>query len=120
MTDQPPILDQQVLDELRESVGGDDGFIADLAATYLTEAAEHVAAIEAAAATTDAAAIVRPAHSLKSSSAALGAARMSQISRDIELAGREGRTDRLATMVEQARAAWEATVAELRERGLAG
>ena len=119
MSDQPAILDQQVLDALRESVAGDDAFLADLVATYLTEGAEHMAEIEEAAAAGDAATIVRPAHSLKSSSAALGAARLSSISRDIEIAGREGRPDGLAASVEQARAAWEATVAELRERGLA-
>lgn len=118
MSDQPPVLDQQVLDALRDSVGGDDAFVADLVATYLTEGAEHIAEMEAAAA--DAAAIVRPAHSMKSSSAALGAARMSSISRDIEFAGREGRAEGLAASVQEARAAWEATVAELRARGLAG
>ena len=38
----------------------------------------------------DAAAIVRPAHTLKSSSAALGALRLAQIAREIEMAGRAG------------------------------
>ncbi len=77
MTDQPPIIDQQVLDELRASVGGDDAFVAELCATYVTEGAEHMSQIEAAAAAGDVEAIVRPAHSLKSSSASLGAARIS-------------------------------------------
>ena len=120
MSDQPTILDQQVLDALRESVGGDDTFVADLVATYLAEGAEHMAEMDAAAAAGDAAAIVRPAHSMKSSSAALGAARMSSISRDIEFAGREGRPEGLAASVQDARATWEATVAELRSRGLPG
>jgi HPt (histidine-containing phosphotransfer) domain-containing protein len=120
MSEQPPVLDEQVLDALRDSVGGDDAFVADLVATYLAEGAEHMVEMEVAAAAGDAAAIVRPAHSMKSSSAALGAARMSSISRDIEFAGREGRAEGLAASVQEARAAWEATVAELRARRLAG
>jgi HPt (histidine-containing phosphotransfer) domain-containing protein len=117
MTDDSPIIDQQVLAELRDSVGGDDAFVADLVATYLAEGAEYMAQLEAAAGAGDIAAIVRPAHSLKSSSAALGAARMSQISRDIELAGREERREGIAESVARARSAWDETVAELKSRG---
>jgi HPt (histidine-containing phosphotransfer) domain-containing protein len=118
VTDQAPILDQQVLDDLRASVAGDDAFVAELTATYVTEGADHMSQIEAAAQAGDVEAIVRPAHSLKSSSASLGAARMSQISRDIELAGREGRADRISDLVAAARAAWDDTVGELRDRRL--
>jgi two-component system sensor histidine kinase/response regulator len=117
MTDQQPILDQQVIDELRASVGGDDAFVADLAATYVAEGTQQMAEIEAAAAAMDTEAIVRPAHSLKSSSASLGAARMSQLAREIELCGREGRTEGLADLVAAARAAWDETLTELRARG---
>ena len=90
MTDEDPVLDPVVLDELRESVGNDEEFISDLVATYISEGDEHLAAMEAAAEAGDAAAIVRPAHTLKSSSAALGAMRLAQIARDIEMAGRSG------------------------------
>src|SRR3954466_13181625 len=90
MTDEAPVLDPAVLDELRDSVGGDEEFIADLVATYVNEGSGHLSEMHAAAAAGDAAAIVRPAHTLKSSSAALGAMRLSQIARDIEFAGREG------------------------------
>ncbi len=120
MTDDSPIIDRQVLAELRDSVDGDDAFVADLVATYLAEGAEHMAQVEAAAQASDIAAIVRPAHSLKSSSAALGATRMSQISRDIEISGREQRSDGLADSVGRARSAWEATVAELKGTGFEG
>ena len=116
MTDQPPIIDQHVLEELRDSVGGDDAFVGELVTTYLAEGAEHMAQLEAAAAAGDTGALVRPAHSLKSSSAALGAARISQISRDIEHAGREQRSEGVAQSVARARSAWDATVAELKAR----
>jgi HPt (histidine-containing phosphotransfer) domain-containing protein len=118
VTDQP-IIDDAVLDELRASVGGDDAFVADLAATYVGEGAEHVAQLEAAAATGDLEALVRPAHSLKSASASLGAARMSHCSREIEFAGREGRREAIPALVSAARATWDETVIELRSRGLA-
>jgi HPt (histidine-containing phosphotransfer) domain-containing protein len=119
MTDETPVLDQAVLDELRDSVGGDESFIADLAATYLAEGPDHLDAMQAAAAANDAAAIVRPAHTLKSSSASLGATRLSHIARDIELAGRNGETSGLSERVSTAREAWAQTVAAMKESGLA-
>ena len=82
-----PVLDQTVVDELRESVGGDDDFVRELVATYVEEARTHVDGMTDAATAGDSAAIVRPAHTLKSTSASIGAMRLSAICRDIE-AGR--------------------------------
>jgi HPt (histidine-containing phosphotransfer) domain-containing protein len=118
MSDETPVLDRAVLDELRESVGDDESFIADLAATYVEEGSGHFAAMDAAAAAGDASAIVRPAHTLKSSSAALGAMRLAQIARDIEFAGREGNASGLVERVAAARAAWDETLAEMAAAGL--
>jgi two-component system sensor histidine kinase BarA len=112
------ILDEAVLAELSESVGGDTEFVADLIRTYVAEGSTYLEQMSAAVASTDIAAIVRPAHSLKSSSASLGAARLAQVSRDLEAAAREGRADEAATLVEAARTAWDDTVAELEARGL--
>ena len=119
MTDDLPVLDESVVDELCDSVGGDESFIADLAATYLGEGPGHLDAMQAAAAANDPAAIVRPAHTLKSSSASLGAARLSQIAREIEFAGRNGETSGLEGRVASAREAWAATVDEMKRAGLA-
>jgi HPt (histidine-containing phosphotransfer) domain-containing protein len=118
VADLAPVLDRSVLAELRESVGDDDAFIADLVATYVAEGRDHLGAMDAAAAAGDAAAIVRPAHTLKSSSAALGALRLAQIAREIEMAGRAGDAADLATRVADARAAWDATVREMASAGL--
>src|SRR4051794_29951812 len=117
MTDEM-ILDPSVLAELRESVGGDDEFIADLITTYVNEGNDHLSAIDAAAAAADAAAVVRPAHTLKSSSAALGAMRLAQIARDIEMAGRAGDAGDLGTRVAEARTAWQETLTALAAAGL--
>jgi HPt (histidine-containing phosphotransfer) domain-containing protein len=118
MTDELPILDPSVLAELRASVGGDEAFVRDLVATYLAEEPSNMELIRTAAARSDAEAIIRPAHTLKSSSAVLGAARMSAISREIEFAGREGRAQDLATLAEQAQHTWAATIGALRVAGL--
>jgi len=118
VAEEAPALDRSVLAELRESVGDDDAFIADLVATYIAEGRDHLAAMDAAAAAGDAAAIVRPAHTLKSSSAALGALRLAAIARDIEMAGRAGETADLPTRVADARAAWDETLREMAAAGL--
>src|SRR3954464_13846106 len=118
MTDEAPVLDPAVLDELRASVGGDEDFIADGVATYVSEGSGHVSEMHAAAAAGDAAAIVRPAHTLKSSSAALGAMRLAQIAREIEMAGREGNAAGLVELVAAARTAWDETMTEMAAAGL--
>jgi HPt (histidine-containing phosphotransfer) domain-containing protein len=118
MSDDLAVLDNGVLDELRASVGGDEGFVRDLVQTYLAEGPAHMAQVAAAAASADAEAIVRPAHTLKSSSAALGLTRMSAISKQIEFAGREGRVADLAALADQAQQAWTDTVAALTAAGL--
>ena len=119
MPDEGPILDQAVIAELRESTGGDDAFIRELVEAYASEATGYLDAMSAAAAAANPSAIVLPAHTLKSSSATLGAMRLASISRAIEEAGRAGRTDDLAADVERARATWAETLAALTAAGLA-
>jgi HPt (histidine-containing phosphotransfer) domain-containing protein len=115
-----PILDSGVLDELRAATGDDEEFIRDLVRTYVDEAPLNFDEMTAALGAGDPAAIVRPAHTLKSSSASIGAMRLSSISRGIEEAGRTGRLDGLAEEVAQASAAWTETLAALAEAGLTG
>jgi HPt (histidine-containing phosphotransfer) domain-containing protein len=119
MTDELPLLDTAALAELRESVGDDDAFVRELASAYLAEGPNDLAALAAAAAAGDAAGTVRPAHTLKSSSAALGAARLAALCRQVEYAGREGRVV-TADEVQTVKTTWDATLAALREAGLTG
>jgi HPt (histidine-containing phosphotransfer) domain-containing protein len=74
--------------------------------------------MEQAADANDAGAIVRPAHTLKSSSAALGAMRLAQVAREIEMAGRAGDSTDLVARVADARAALRDTLSEMAEAGL--
>ena len=108
-------LDRHVLDELAASVNDDREFVAHLVETYLADSAEHVDSVEAAVDAGDAQALVRPAHTLKSSSATVGAARLATVARRLEAAGRSGEIDEEARSVASAlRADWEAAVEELR------
>jgi HPt (histidine-containing phosphotransfer) domain-containing protein len=112
------LLDDAVLAELRSVTGGDDAFILELVETYVAEGTANMEGMLAAAAAGDPAAIVRPAHTLKSSSASLGAMRLSAIARAIEEAGRAGASERLAEDVEQARSTWLATLEAFTAAGL--
>ena len=116
--DGAPVLDQAVLDELRASVGDDQEFMVELVETYVTEGSANMDGLLAAATARDCAAIIRPAHTLKSTSASLGAMRLSAICRAIEEAGRQSRADTLREDAELARATWEATLAAFAEAGL--
>ena len=108
--DGAPLLDHAVLDELRDATGGDESFIVDLVETYIAEGAANLEGMIAAAEAGDPAAIVRPAHTLKSSSASLGAIRLADICRGIEEAGRAARADGLGDVVELARTTWQETL----------
>lgn len=88
-----PVLDAAVLEELAATVGGDHGFVDELIRTYLEDTEGQLAAIEAAVAAEDAGALIRPAHTLKSSSATLGAKRLAERARALEIAGRSERID---------------------------
>lgn len=109
------ILDTAVLDELGESVGGDRGFVVELIETFLTDSARDVEAAASAVAAGDAAAVVRPAHTLKSSSATLGARRVTVAARALEMAGRSGALDEGARHTAGSlRTEWDAAAAALR------
>jgi HPt (histidine-containing phosphotransfer) domain-containing protein len=85
-----PILDDQILAEVMETTGDDIGFVRDLVETYLADTPAQLEAMTAAIEADDADALVRPAHTLKSSSATVGAMRLSSVARELEMAGRSG------------------------------
>jgi HPt (histidine-containing phosphotransfer) domain-containing protein len=83
-------IDAPTIDRLLESVGGDEAFLDELAETYLADAPVHLAAIRRALDAASAEDLVRPAHTLKSSSATVGALVLSGYARELELDGRGG------------------------------
>jgi HPt (histidine-containing phosphotransfer) domain-containing protein len=113
-TDDTTTLDTNVLAALSESVGGDDAFVADLVETYLADGAAQLAAIDEAVRSSEAEALVRPAHTLKSSSRTVGANRLGELSRQIEMLGRSGSTTGAGVLAAVARTEWSDTEAALR------
>ncbi len=85
-----PVVDERTLGELLATTGDDLGFVRELVGTFLADAPTQVDAMTAAVQADDAAALVRPAHTLKSSSATVGAMRLSSVARELEMAARSG------------------------------
>jgi HPt (histidine-containing phosphotransfer) domain-containing protein len=119
MTDEGvPVLDLSVIAELRTATGDDDEFIADLIATYVGEGSEHIRAMAEAVSADDVPGLVRPAHTLKSSSASIGALQLAAACRRIEEGGRQSRADGLTGQVEVVRGLWADTLGALADAGL--
>jgi HPt (histidine-containing phosphotransfer) domain-containing protein len=90
----PAPVDETVLDTLVEEVGdGDRSLLDDLIGSYLEEAAGMVAQLEAGARSGDAPAVAAVAHSLKSSSAALGALPFAAMLQRVEQEAKQGTAD---------------------------
>jgi HPt (histidine-containing phosphotransfer) domain-containing protein len=105
-----PALDEHVLRELMTSTGDDASFVRELLDAYLADTPAQLDAMSAALAADDAAALVRPAHTLKSSSATVGAMRLSSVARELEMTGRGGVLDSAArAAMDAARAEWDVT-----------
>jgi HPt (histidine-containing phosphotransfer) domain-containing protein len=83
-------LNYEVLANLREYDDEDDPFVDLLIATYLEEAPQHIDGIRSAIAARDAKGLKESAHTIKSSSAQLGALRFSELCKELEYMGRAG------------------------------
>jgi len=109
-----PVLDPAVLATMRESVGGDTAFVIDLVEAYLADAMTQLDEMDRAIGAADAAALVRPAHTLKSSSLTVGATRMAGIARSLEQLARAGTLDHADALAQEAHAEWPPLDAALR------
>jgi HPt (histidine-containing phosphotransfer) domain-containing protein len=109
------VLDRSVLASLKElQEEGDPDIIEEVGGLFLEHAPEKIAAIRNAASKKDAKALQLSAHSLKSSSAYVGAMRLSEMSKDLEIMGRlgslegaEGKVENLITEFSLVKAALE-------------
>jgi HPt (histidine-containing phosphotransfer) domain-containing protein len=110
------VLDPDAIDRLLEITGGDPGFVDELIDTYLEDAETQLAALRQAALAGDAASMERPAHSLKSSSATVGAMALAELCRSLEADARAGVVDDAASRV----AACDHAFARARRELLAG
>ncbi|MCI4329853.1 MAG: Hpt domain-containing protein, partial [Thermoplasmata archaeon] len=99
--DRGAVLDSDAWVAIREIAGGNPTFVPQLLDSFRTYGAELVTALVAADDRRDLDEVQRSAHTLKSTSAQVGATRLAEISRDIENACRAGRSDRARELVAQ-------------------
>jgi HPt (histidine-containing phosphotransfer) domain-containing protein len=116
MPDAP--VDAATLAELLETVGGDQDFLAELVETYRADCPRLLVELRAAVAAGEASAARRAAHTLKSTSASMGALGLAAQCREIEaaaaagdLAGLDERVERVAATYDEVEAALRAAVA---------
>jgi HPt (histidine-containing phosphotransfer) domain-containing protein len=85
------VLDQLVLASLRElQEDGEPDILEEVGSLFLNHAPDKMSAIEKAVEQKDANSLKIAAHSLKSSSAYVGAMRLSALCKDLEMMGRSG------------------------------
>ena len=92
----PPVLDDSVLDELGEVLGGE---VDKIIAVYLEDSPRLIAQLERAAVGGDPIALRVAAHTLKSSSANVGARTLSDAARELEHGARDGTLDKPEALV---------------------
>jgi len=109
-------MDMSVLNTLREQLG--DG-LDNLLQVFLRQIPDQLAEIEAGLTAGDMAAAMRPAHTLKSSSATLGAMRLSEYVKEIEIRTRAGNGSGVQELVAKSREEFHEVEAFIR-RFLAG
>lgn len=102
------VLDREALDRLRElDPNGQGGLLERVLSTYAQSLAKLIDQLVAARAAADAQGLRHVSHTLKSSSASVGALQLSQLCADIERRVREGHSDglesRLDAMTDEAR-----------------
>ncbi len=98
------VLDAGALEQLCKA-GGDDGaaFVERIIGVFIAEAGRQLEALRSGLAAADARAVRRAAHTLKSSSAAVGAVALNQLCRSIEFGAAAGALDAVSLLrVEQA------------------
>ena len=111
---QPEVIDRAVLSELLMTTGNDSAFLGELINTYLEDAAGLVAAMARAVSAENADALRRAAHSLKSSSASLGARSLASLCEEVERQAGAGALGDASERVTGIEVAFSRTERELR------
>jgi HPt (histidine-containing phosphotransfer) domain-containing protein len=110
------VLDEAVLDSLLETVGGDRTFLAELVEAYLGDSPGLLEAMRGGLRGDDRTALRRAAHTLKSTSASLGAKAFAAACREVETSALEADPTWLAGRIQAVAADYEPVAAALRER----
>jgi CheY-like chemotaxis protein/HPt (histidine-containing phosphotransfer) domain-containing protein len=106
-------IDPGKFENFRETMGAD--FIGEVIAVFNEDAPELLQIMEQALDQNDAESFRRAAHSLKSNSASFGAVTLSELARELEIMGREGRLAEAAEKVARAAAEYQRVQQALKE-----
>jgi HPt (histidine-containing phosphotransfer) domain-containing protein len=108
-------IDRQVLDQLRElDPTGGQTLVRQILQVYLDTSGNYLAQMEQAIAADDADGLRRAAHSLKSSSANVGAKVLSEVFKRMEVLGREANVDGARALLGEALQAYTQATDEIR------
>lgn len=111
-----PVIDLNAYAALEEIADGDTEFMVELLGQYLKDATILVGAFAPALASSDRKTLERAAHTLKSSSANVGAMTLSNLSNDLQCIGRSGDLSEAREKVPQAEAEFARVCDELKAR----
>lgn len=95
------IIDPKILNSLRDMMSGDEAAFKQLLNCYLAEAPKWIQNIRASLVPEDAQALWKAAHSLKSSSASVGATTLAQICKQLEAKARSSDLENIAEICSQ-------------------
>jgi CheY-like chemotaxis protein len=99
------LIDQKALDNIRAlQIKGAPDILSQSIQIYLNDTPKLLKKIEEGVASGDAAAVQKAAHSLKSSSANLGAMQLSALCKELETCGREGNLEDTSQLLDQIKA----------------
>jgi HPt (histidine-containing phosphotransfer) domain-containing protein len=113
MTDPQSALDNAVLNGLRESVGDDPEFLAELVDDFLADAPSQLESLRETATSGDATGARRAAHTLKGNSRTFGATRLASRCQEVEAAAGVGDLDAVLSQVDEIDREWVRVRAEL-------
>ncbi len=109
------VLNGKLVQQLRDiDPSGQAGLLQEVMQVYLDSSATLVPQTEKAVISADAAGLRRLAHSLKSSSANVGAEILSDLFRRLEVMGREGQTEAAIPLLAEVRKAYREATTEIR------
>jgi HPt (histidine-containing phosphotransfer) domain-containing protein len=114
MTEREKVLDLAAIENLREMVGGDETFLAELIDTFIGEAPQMLADMRQSVEEGDAELLQRAAHSFKSNSAEFGAMALSDLCRELEKMGKNGKLEGVTEKINRIETEYEPVKAALK------
>ncbi len=111
-----PILDPQAIDALRELNPDDNGeFVREIAGIFLDDTPQRIAELDSSLKSGDVTRFIRAAHSIKGSSANMGATFLKAAAERLEHHAKEHAMEGVDAMINDIKAEWNRAEAAIRE-----